>query len=108
DDADGATQTGEREGAHVAPIDLDRSLVDVVEAGQQVDQRALPGSGRADEGHLRASRDANTDVDQSWVGAGVAEADVLEGDGLVDSLWSESPARRCVHQLHRLPQHLLD
>jgi hypothetical protein len=93
--------------ADVDAVDVERALGDVVEARDQVDERALAAAGAADDRGRPARRDVERDVVQDRVlGAGIAELDVPERHrarrrGRGDRL-------RLVADGRRRPQDLLD
>ena len=80
DDADLLAQGAERHVAHVDVVDADRTVVHVVEAGEQQPDRRLARSRRADEGDRLARRDRQGEVAQHRLRAQVAEAHVVERD----------------------------
>ena len=70
-----ALAVGQLEG--VAPGDVDGSGGDRVEAGEEGEQGGLAGAGAADDGDVFTRFDAQADVVQDRLAAGVAEDDVV-------------------------------
>ena len=73
----------ESEGANIVAVDEDAAAADVVEARDEIDQRALPCPAGADESEHFADADFEVDVVEDLVLAffgGVGEADVFEGN----------------------------
>ena len=68
----------ERYFADVMSINLDAAFVDVVEAGQQVDDRCLARSGRPDQSDALTRFDMEVDLMQDVFAVLIAEGDVLE------------------------------
>ena len=78
DVADELAQLGYAHGLDVAAVDEHLSLVDVVVAWNEVNQRGLSGAGLSDDGYGLALGDDEVDVAQHPLFA-VAEGDVAEG-----------------------------
>ena len=80
DDADAPAQRGEVDAVDALAVDADGARLDVVEAEDELQHRALAGAARADEGDRLAGRDREIEVRQRRVlGARrIAERDVLE------------------------------
>jgi hypothetical protein len=57
EDGDGVAPGGEREAAEIDAIDLDRALIRIVEAAEQLEEGALPGSVGAYDGGDAAGGD---------------------------------------------------
>ena len=79
DDRDLRPQRAQRVVADVDAVDGDAAFTDVVEARNQVGDRALAAAAHADEGHHLAGIDREVDVLEHRLDA-VAEADVLEDE----------------------------
>src|SRR5206468_637963 len=67
--------------AEVAAVEPHFSLCRVVEPGEQVDEGALAGPGRAGDSETCAESDVEGDVMQDRTIIAVGERDVAEGDG---------------------------
>ena len=80
-DADRTPQAGLGHLADVLAIDGDATGVDVVEAEQQPRQGALACPARADDRHLLARRNFETQLLQDRPGFVISETDIFEADG---------------------------
>ena len=81
DEADAGIERVGRQRPNILSINRYRTLLYVVEAGQQRGQRRLSGSGRADQrGHRAGPQRQRNVLNHRHVGA-VAEADPVEDDG---------------------------
>ncbi len=88
--------------AEVDAVEPDLPLPRVVEPGEQVDQRALAGPGRAGDPQARAESDVEGDVMQDRTIIAVGERDVVEGDGTASALeWPRIRARNPSPELRR-------
>ena len=76
---DGAAQRGFAERGDVRAIECDAAALRLVEAHEQLKQRAFAAAGRADDGHGLACFGAQRDLVQNFAFGRVAEADGLKG-----------------------------
>jgi hypothetical protein len=75
-------QGGEVEGAEIDAIDLDRALLGIVEAAEQLEQRALPRPVGADDGGDAAGGDLEIEAaERAPLHTRITEGDVAEADG---------------------------
>ncbi len=77
---DAAAQRGQSHVVDVLPVDRDAPGLDVVEAQQQVEDRALARARRADQRHLVAGRHRERHAADRRRAAVIGEEDVLERD----------------------------
>src|SRR3712207_5246791 len=66
--------------SEVVPVDRDAAVARLVEAGEELRDRRLPGAGVADERDRGAGRDGEVDPVQDIRARAVSEADALEAD----------------------------
>ena len=92
--------------AEVGAVDRDPPVRRVVEAGEQLRDRRLPGAGVPDEGDGRPGGDVEVDPVQHLVAAAVGEAHVLERDVPVDV--AEVAGARLVDDLRLLVEQAVD
>ncbi len=91
--------------AEVDPVERDRAGGRVVEPGDQVAERRLARAAAADQGDRLARLDLQVDVAQHQpAGAGIGEADVLEGDPAGDGGLGDGARAGAVGHFARLGQ----
>ena len=95
-----------RDVAQVDAVDRDPSFERIVEAGEELRDRRLPGAGVADEGDGRPGGDVEVDPVQHLGSRGVAEANALEADVTLDPV--ELARVRLVADLGLLVHHVHD
>src|SRR5690606_29606179 len=93
DRRDGMAERPTGDGARVHAVDEDAPAVRVVYPLKKVDQRRLPGAGRADDGHRVTGRDVEGDVLDTTPRVGEREADILEADMAGDAAEVACPGR---------------
>ena len=99
DDADVGAQRDQVVLAQVVAVEQDAALVGVVEPREQLDERGLAGAVLADERqHLAGVQRERQVAHRPALGAGIAEADVLEGEAFADRR-RERPRIRRRHDL---------
>ena len=87
----------------VDAVDQDAALVDIIDAGDQLGQRALAGAGFADDRDRFARCGAERDVVQDRIAA-VAERDIVEDDLAGDRAQRDRLRSRRARSLHRSGQ----
>ena len=94
-DADLATQGVEADIAYVDAVDLDRPLLNVVEAGQEQPDGRLPRTRGPHQGHRLSGAHLQVEPVQHRLGSQVAKRHVVEADSAV-----ERRNLNCVGLLH--------
>jgi len=106
DDADLLTQALLGHRAHIVPVYPNRPFLDIVEAGQQVDDGRLARASRTDERYHHARLDRQRYILEHRLALHVPEADVVVGDASLN--WRQVNGVGGIHDRRRRIEQLKD